>query len=368
MNPTSYNICSFVHRPAILNFKMNSKKLVFKKVKGAVINGIALIITVLVNLPRILAMFSLNIVENVSFNIVSSKDLLVRFVFLFVSSWIILQFNVNWRYNFRHFSSGLKDVGIALIVHVFVYFAVVQSLFAIYPIVVNKELTTPAINLFYFIYVVIFIILFFIANLLRLQIIQRENILENERLKRQNLQSELSALKNQLNPHFLFNSLNSLNFLVKENKEATTFVNKLSFMYRYILQSGQIDSISLKEELKFLESYIYLIKTRYRDKFSITIEIDDRFMDKNIPILALQLLVENAVKHNEISTIHPLTVRVYSEGDHIIVENKIRLRTSFVDSTGSGLGNLDKRYFLLKQQHIIIKNTNQIFKVNLPLN
>jgi len=347
---------------------MNSKKLVFKKVKGSDINGIALIISVLVNLPRMLSMFSFNIIEDERLNTVSPIDLLVRFVFLFVSSWVILQFNANWHYNFKQFSSGLKDIGIALMVHVLVYFAIVQSLFAIYPIIVDKHLTKQEINLFYFIYVVIFIILFFIANLLRFQIIQRENILENERLKRQSLQSELSALKNQLNPHFLFNSLNSLSFLVKENKEATTFVSKLSFMYRYILQSGQIDSISLKEELKFLESYIYLIKTRYREKFSITIEIGDRFMDNNIPILALQLLVENAVKHNEISKIHPLNVRVYSEDNYIIVENKIRLRTSFVDSTGSGLGNLDKRYFLLKQQHIVIKNTNQIFKVNLPLN
>ena len=364
MNQTNYNLCSLV----ILNYKMSSKKLIFKKVKGSVINGIALIISVLVSLPRILFMFRINIPENESFNTVSFKDLLVRFVFLYISSWIILQFNVNWRYNFRFYTSGIKDIGIALIVHILVYYGVVQSLFFIYPIIVDKQLTTQEKNLFYFIYVVIFVILFFIANLLRFQIIQRENILENERLKRQNVQSELSALKNQLNPHFLFNSLNSLSFLVKENKEAITFVSKLSFMYRYILQSGQIDSITLREELKFLESYIYLINTRYREKFIINISIDNSFLDKSIPILALQLLVENAVKHNEISKINPLTVRVYSEDNYIIIENKIRLRTSFVDSTGSGLGNLDKRYFLLKQQHIIIKNNDQIFKVKLPLN
>ena len=187
-------------------------------------------------------------------------------------------------------------------------------------------------------------------------------------LKQQSLQNELSALKNQINPHFLFNSLNSLSSLVRENEQATTFVNKLSFMYRYILQSGQVDLTLLKDELKFLESYLYLINTRYREKFEAIIDIEDQYLSEEIPILALQLLVENAVKHNEISTENPLKVKIYSDHKYIIVENKIRVRTSFVDSTGNGLVNLSKRYSLLKKKNIIISNEDQIFKVKLPLN
>jgi LytS/YehU family sensor histidine kinase len=138
-------------------------------------------------------------------------------------------------------------------------------------------------------------------------------------------------------------------------------------MYRYILQSGSQDLVTIKEELKFLESYIYLIKTRYRDRFQIEINVDENVLNKKLPTLALQLLVENAVKHSEISETNPLLVKVYSEDDFVIVENLIKPRTTFVDSTGNGLVNLNKRYELLKNNNIIISNTNQVFKVKLPL-
>lgn len=217
-------------------------------------------------------------------------------------------------------------------------------------------------------YFVVLVILIFIARILRYQIILQEDIAEKELLKQQSLQNELSALKNQINPHFLFNSLNSLNSLIRDNKKATTFVIILSFMYRYILHSGQQDLVTLKEELKFLESYIYLMKTRYRDRLSIQMDIEDKWLSEDIPALALQLLVENAVKHNEISEINPLKVKLYIEDNYLVVENKIKPRATFVDSTGQGLANIDKRYILLKEKHIVISNLNSIFKVKLPLN
>ena len=186
-------------------------------------------------------------------------------------------------------------------------------------------------------------------------------MIEKETLKQQSLINELEALKNQINPHFLFNSLNSLNSLVRDNKPATIFVNKLSFMYRYILQSSSNDMVTLEEELKFLESYIYLIKTRYRDRFDINIAIDDHLKQEKIPSMSLQLLVENAVKHNEISESNPLLVKVYSKDSSIVVENKIKPRTTFVDSTGNGLVNLNKRYQLLKKNTISISNSKYYF-------
>ena len=203
---------------------------------------------------------------------------------------------------------------------------------------------------------------------MRYQRIHKDDLLEKEQLKQQSLQNELSALKNQINPHFLFNSLNSLNALVRDNKEATTFVNKLSFMYRYILQSGQQDVVTLKDELKFLDSYIFLIKTRYRDRIHIDIDIPESHHSVPIPSLALQILVENAVKHNEISSEHPLTVKVFVEADALVVENPIRPRASMVESTGQGLSNINTRYQLLKNRSIRIINENKVFKVMLPLN
>jgi len=238
----------------------------------------------------------------------------------------------------------------------------------LYPYIIGVQMTSLEFRFLVFILTVVLIILFFVARILRFQIAQKQSLIENEKLIQQNLQTELTALKNQVNPHFLFNSLNTLTSLVRENKPASDFIKKLSFMYRYILQSGEKDLVTIEEELKFLESYTYLIETRYRDRFTIDLYIEKRFLEKEIPPLALQILVENAVKHNEISETNPLVVSVYSEDNSILVKNEIRLRTTFVDSTGNGLSNLDKRYKLLKNQNIKISKDNNEFCVSLALN
>ena len=197
--------------------------------------------------------------------------------------------------------------------------------------------------------------------------VSQVSLIENERLKQQNLQTELAALKNQIDPHFLFNSLNSLTCLLRDNEEATQFVKKLSFMYRYILQSGDRDLVTVKEELKFLESYSYLIKTRYRDRFTVDIEIDEKYLEREIPPLALQLLVENAVKHNEISETNPLTVKIFYKDGFIYVENILRPRSVMAEGTGNGLVNLDKRYYLIAKKNITISKEDNKFRVKLPL-
>ena len=138
-------------------------------------------------------------------------------------------------------------------------------------------------------------------------------------------------------------------------------------MYRYILQSGERDMVHLSEELDFLNSYVHLIKTRYRNRFDCRIAIEDSLMNKQIPVLTLQLLVENAIKHNEISENHPLLVEVFSEGDHLIVSNKIKIRQSFVESTGQGLPNISKRFKMLKGAQIKISDKDGHFIVKLPL-
>ncbi|MDY8135920.1 sensor histidine kinase [Aquimarina sp. 2201CG5-10] len=302
-----------------------------------------------------------------SFTEVTAKDMIIRTISLFALSYLILQLNSNWKNSYAKYGKWIRS-SITIVLNVTIFLVMVKLFATLYPVFVKAKISEKEIGLIYFVYFVVVIFALFIARILTYQILQQQQLLENERLKQQNLQKELTALKNQINPHFLFNSLNSLNSIVRENKEATTFVNKLSYMYRYILQSGDIDLVSLKEELKFLQSYIHLIKTRYRDRFDVKITIEDSFLTYEIPPLAIQLLVENAVKHNEISEGNPLLVKIYSEDEGIYVENKIQPRTAFVDSTGNGLMNLDKRYFLLKKNHISIQKNNNIFKVKLPLN
>ncbi|WP_109300950.1 sensor histidine kinase [Aquimarina sp. AU474] len=337
------------------------------KVKHALNFKIALLIATLISLPRVLLLFNITEKLVASYTEVSIRDIIVRFLLLFMLSLLSLELNSNLKNIYSKYSIIFRS-SITTILNVMLFFGMVQLFVFTYPKIVGETLSKSETGLMYFVYFVILIVTLFIARILKFQIIHQRDLLEQEKLKQQNLQKELTALKNQINPHFLFNSLNSLNSIVRENKEATTFVNKLSFMYRYILQSGDRDMVTLKEELKFLNSYVHMQKTRYRDRFVINIDIETKYLQYELPPLALQLLVENAVKHNEISEDNPLVVSVYTTSEFLIVENEIKPRTSFVDSTGNGLINLDKRYFLLKKQHINISNTDNIFRVKLPLN
>ncbi len=338
----------------------------YVSVKQPLILSIAVLVTLLGIFRRAVSLILGVSMISESFTPITAEDIIVRGFFTLLFSWLILQYNVNWRFKYSHLSMWLRT-SITIIGNIIIAITVIDLLFLIYPLIVEVELPEAERNRFYFGYFVMYIIMFFIAGFLRYQIVNQQQEIENEQLKQKNLESELVALKNQINPHFLFNSLNSLNSLVRENKEATKFVNKLSFMYRYILQSSDRNLVLLKEELKFLESYIYLIKTRYRNRFDIKIDIDKDLYEENVPPLALQLLVENAVKHNEISESNPLFVNVYTDNGYICVENKISLRSTFVDSTGNGLSNLNKRCLLLKDREIEISDTDGIFKVKFLL-
>ncbi|GGW36874.1 sensor histidine kinase [Arenibacter certesii] len=338
-----------------------------KKVKLQEILKIAVLIAVLVTLPLTLSLFKSVWFTDELFLKDLINDFILKLLFFFLFSWITLQFNTIWIYKIPK-ESKFIDLGLRFIGNLILLVATTTLFSKLNPYFVDKVISEREAGFVNSIFIVVHIIILFISRILRLQIIQRESVLENEYLKQQNLENELTALKNQINPHFLFNSLNSLNYLIRDNKEATQFVKKLSFMYRYILQSGDRNLVLLKEELKFLESYTYLIKTRYRNRFLIEINIDDTYLERRIPPLALQLLVENAVKHNEISETNPLKVIIYSDNDSLYVENKIRARSSLAEGTGSGLLNLYKRYYMIRKQKIVIDRNNEFFRVKLPLN
>tara|TARA_R110002167_G_scaffold84156_6_gene228739 strand:- start:1981 stop:3021 length:1041 start_codon:yes stop_codon:yes gene_type:complete len=341
------------------------KIIAIPQVKQSQIVKISLLVSMLLSLPKTVFIYKMIERGKMDFSDVSGPEFVLQFLFYFLFSWLILQLSANWTY--KYITSAAIRVISSIVIGAVVLIVFLYLLGITYPIFAGHTIAKEEKGFLFFNYAIVLTVLIFVARILRLQVIQKETILENEQLKGQNLQSELTALKNQIDPHFLFNSLNSLNSLIRENKQATAFVTKLSFMYRYILQSGDRDSVSLKEELKFLESYIFLIKTRYRDRFIIDINIEDSYLEKNVPPLALQLLVENAVKHNEISETNPLRVNIYSKDNAIFVENEVRPRSTLADGTGNGLSNLDKRYYLLVKQKLTITTQNNIFCVKLPL-
>lgn len=337
-----------------------------KPIKAGQIIKVSLLLAILISLPRSIYLYNMSSGGSIDLSGELVMDFLYRYIFFALFSYLILQVNTNLVYQkikARH--------TVQLVIVVVIDFLILLLLLTLYHFmyyhVMGVDIDKRDWGFVKFNYVVLTVVLFFIARVLRLQTDQQESKLENERLKQQNLQNELAALKNQIDPHFLFNSLNSLTSLIRDNKPATQFVNKLSYMYRYILQSGDSNLVTVKEELKYLESYAYLIETRYRDRFQLNIKIDESFLDKKLPPMALQLLVENAVKHNEISASHPLKVDILQRNGSIFVENIIRPRTNLADGTKNGLINLKKRYALLLKQDLSIRQDNDIFSVELPL-
>jgi LytS/YehU family sensor histidine kinase len=285
-------------------------------------------------------------------------DIIFRSLSVFTFSFLILKLNTDtW---------GAKNIltKIFLNIGVFIVWRIVfrglDQILGLHTII-NQRFDA-------FVYLLILLMLLVISYTMQLIDKSKTDIIENEKLKQKGLQNELAALKNQMNPHFLFNSLNSLSLLVRQDQEsAERFIQKLSFLYRYILQSSEEELVPLNDEIKFLKSYIYLIKQRYQDNFEVELNISSEFDHQMIPSLSLQLLVENAVKHNEISKRNPLKVEIYSDEKYIIVRNKTQLRTGFVESTGVGLSNLSSRFRLLKQVNIEIENNAEYFVVKLQM-
>lgn len=199
---------------------------------------------------------------------------------------------------------------------------------------------------------------------------QREKIVvENERLKTENLATRYNMLMGQINPHFFFNSLNSLSMLVREqdNDRALEYIDQLSYTFRYIIQNGQSGVTTLKEEMEFAEAYAYLFKIRYEDKLFFDIDIDEKYMDWTLPALSLQPLIGNAVKHNTITSKNPLHVIIRVKDGVLEVENKKNQKLDVEPSTGIGLYNLRSRWQIASGRDIEVIDEAERFLVRLPL-
>jgi sensor histidine kinase YesM len=197
----------------------------------------------------------------------------------------------------------------------------------------------------------------------------KTSVKETEELKKVNLQSQLESLKNQVNPHFLFNSLNSLSALVEEDpKRAVRFIEELSNIYRYLLQSNEKELIPLSRELEFIDAYSFLLQTRFEDGLHLSVEVEPLLMDCLLPPLTLQILVENAVKHNMVSAATPLTIRIYNDAaGNLTVVNNLRKRKITVPSHKMGLVNVAAKYRLLNQPELVIDQSETHFQVVVPL-
>ena len=180
--------------------------------------------------------------------------------------------------------------------------------------------------------------------------------------------AQFESLKNQLDPHFLFNSLNVLTALIDENPEqAQKFTTSMSKVYRYVLEQKDKELVKIENEIEFAKIYCNLLKTRFEDSVNFTFDINDEDLQKMVVPLSLQLLLENCIKHNFATSSKPLNIRIFTEGKFLCIENNLQVREQLTESAGIGLANIVQRYALLTKENVFIEKSEQNFKVKIPI-
>ena len=331
---------------------------------------ISLIVAVLVHFPESISLFHSSEAE-VIFPGMRLIDVLSEIAFTFLS--LILLFALNTL--LFPFSQATARIGTKSLLLSFLFSWMVSSLLGKGFFYLHQAIGLPAVNatVHHYLHPLRDIIMgglvtlscYIIHLIARQQLVNAENL----QLQSENIRNQYEALKNQLNPHMLFNSLNTLRSLVREDQhKAQHYIQELSKVLRYTLQSNEDQLVSLHDEMKFVSANIFLLKMRFEDNLLFDIQIDGTYQTYYLPPMAIQLLIENAVKHNEISSRHPLTITIRTlDNAYLCVSNKLQPKLNSHPGMGVGLANLQNRYQLLLQKDIIItKNTD--FTVMLPLN
>ena len=305
----------------------------------------ALAVTALMNFPRLL--ITLRGSELATSFGLTMGDVFLRSAVMFCFAWLVLSFNLSWKNKWLVNQSRNRmatDIAMngAILILGLTTLTLLKQVFSS-----GFQEKRQFFFMTLFSYLIVHFILLLVARLVNLNFQHQQNILEKEQAKQKALQHQLQALLTQINPHFLFNALNSLNALIRQKSDkASTFVDKLSLLLRSTLQRSDKDFITIQDELDYLETYIYLQKERFGDKFSVDIQIPEEWTKELIPSFSLQLLIENAIKHNVISKKQPLSVEIYTEGNYLVLQNLLQERRDSVESTGTGLSNLSTRFNL----------------------
>ena len=263
----------------------------------------------------------------------------------------------------------LRNIALAVILTVFSVYVLNQLFYSVKSLIDSGP--RPKYHRDEFDYTNFFVSALVVGCVLIIRLIFKQQVinLENESLRREALQSQFESLKNQLSPHFLFNSLTALKTLIREAPEtAQNYVNNLSKALRYTLQSNEKKLVTLKEEMVFMESYLYLIRMRFDTNLSVLTSIKENHFSYRLPPLTIQTLVENAIKHNEISKEKPLVINILTTGnDKLAVWNNIQGKITEEEGTGIGLTNLSKQFLLITGEDILISNADNRFRVEVPL-
>ena len=283
-----------------------------------------------------------------------------RYLFFSALIWALIVYNLR---RIKNSAIGRR------IIHSFIFTAISYLVYIGFSVLLSpKPEWFSGIMLFQFFVVFLFCAL--IGHVSQLYAEQRRKEQEIEILKIENLQSRYNALSNQINPHFFFNSLNGLTSVIRKKNEQNSleYVNKLSDVFRYILQSDKKGLVPLAEELEFVKAFLYMLEIRFATKLVFNINVKEEMRELRLPVLSLLPLIENVVVHNMIDSEHHMEVNICLNPQmELSVSNQVFPKLSPPDSNGTGLKNLENRFQLLMNQKIRIKNDGSRFTVYLPL-
>ena len=316
-----------------------------------------------------------NIAGLINNSLYSTGELLICYVYFVSIAFVIWQGNVwlmyfirkkyEWRYNLYYkiilflFLANILYSGVVSVALLYLWKNFSKETYAGWEPIINTS-------------IVIIIASSFITNIYEIIYLNNEreyNLTRAEQLNIAKAQAELEALKNQIDPHFIFNSLNTLSFLITRDPQSARLYNDtLAKVYRYILGNKDKDLVLLREEVEFISNYFYLLKIRFSEAINMEIEITDLAAeDFLIPPISLQTLVENAIKHNEFTDNNPLTINVSVFSGYVVIKNPIKPKNYGAPTSRIGLNNLDNRYRLITKRNIIIENNFKFFTVKLPI-
>lgn len=288
-------------------------------------------------------------------------------VFLWKGNELIADFPdrfISWQ------EHPIRRLWVSIIGHVFYTLIASMALYQMVRFLADGQFRALSMSQFFnynFTAVIITIIITLFLTARSFLISWRDLAVAHEQLKAESIASRLASLKAQVNPHFLFNSLNVLSGLVYRDADLSAqFIKKLSEVYRYVLDRQEDELVPIKEEIEFVNAVIFLQRIRFGAHLHVAQEIpeDRRFL---VAPLALQMLIENAIKHNVISAAQPLYIRIFLEGDYLIVSNNLQPKKNLSESLGIGLENIKKRYHFLTNRPVIISEENEHFTVKLPI-
>jgi len=196
----------------------------------------------------------------------------------------------------------------------------------------------------------------------------KASLIKQKELEKENIKAQYEALKSQTDPHFFFNSLNSLSSLIDEDKKLSQqFIKELANIYRYILEQKDRETSSIADELNFIDKYVFLQKIRFEDGVSLNINVDNDILEKQTISLALQIVFENIFKHNAISDETPIVINITSENGYLLISNNVNPKRTKVSSNKIGLENIKARYSFFTDKKVIIEHTSEQFTIKLPL-